>query len=416
VLSPVARLLLPHVLSREFPHVKIREHLRSALLSLHSTGAVTLKASELRALNAINRPVGRADKKVRVKVRWRRGPTLPDAFEISPHDWDTVHYWYQQMIESFAGDATYLKAGALASATVWAGHLGVTESMVREEIARTRSRYRWQEIDNRHGSEPRIELLDKYAARQGLFLVAGTLIDQIPTAKGTYDDDRWNDFLRYRARGADPELTGRWIDAPPPESENYEIFSAPAPEWQQKRPSEDFLAELTSGVSEGWIVLAGSRSASAWDRRFTNQLDIAVVDRRTATSLARVLEAPDSERYAALPYWTAQHDCTVKETEEECGRSGSAVVHVEPVERFQHVPNADNQGYGQRFRIMPVQIAFHQEMPLQQTESLRRGLSESYSLPGPRDRRCTRLETIVWPPRMGRRSGCSGSEVRGMVE
>src|SRR5437763_11358417 len=91
----------------------LRQHVRSALPSLHSTGAATLNASDLRALKAINRPVRRADKKVPVKMRWQRGRKLAGAFEVSPHDWDTVHYWYEHMLESFAGDGSYLKAGAL---------------------------------------------------------------------------------------------------------------------------------------------------------------------------------------------------------------------------------------------------------------------------------------------------------------
>jgi hypothetical protein len=383
VLSPAAGLLLPHALSREFPHVKIREHLRNALLSLHSLGAVALKPAEISALNAINRPIERADKNVSIKVQWQQGRETAGAFEVSPHDWDTVHYWYDDMLECFAGDAAYLKAGALAATKHWAAHLGVTESMVRDEITRTRNRYSWQETANDHGSEPQIELLDKYVARHALYLVAGKLMDQIPTAKGMYNDDRWNDFLRYRARGGDPELTGRWIDAPPPAPENYEIFTAPPLEWQQKRPSGDFLGELTSGVSEGWIVLTGQRSISAWDRRLTTYVNAALVDRRTASSLGRVLEDPNSDRYATLSFWQAHYDCTVQEAEQECRRTGSALASLEQIDSLEAVQNGDDKIYEQRFYLTPVEIAFHQELPLQQTDPFRRGSSENYSLPAP---------------------------------
>lgn len=408
VLSPFARSLLPHALSRDFPHVKIREHLRNALLALQTAGATALKRGTLRALKAINRPLGRADKQAQVTVNWQHSGDQTDAFEVSPHDWDTVHYWYDNMLEGFAGDGNYLKTGALAATRYWASRLGVTESMVRDEIRGTRSRYRWEETGNSHGSEPRVELLDKYVARHALFLIAGTLVDQIPTAKGTYDDDhRWNDFLRYRVRGADPELTGRWVDAPPPAPDNYEIFSMPAQEWQQTRPVEDFSAELTSGVSEGWIVLVGNRSLSAWDRSFTSQVDCALVDSRTATSLVRVLEAPDSRRYAALPFWDVHYDCLVTEAEEECRRFESKLAHVERADRFE--PNANNgneRGCRSRFYLLPAQIAFHQELPLQENDPLRYSLRGAYSLPAPEI-----AAPLSWTRAFGRSEWCDAKGV-----
>jgi hypothetical protein len=384
VLTPAVLALMPHALSRQFPHVKIREHLRSTLLSLEIAGAASLKPREHKALNEVNRPVGETDETATVNVHWPEGEVTKDAFEISSYDWDTNQYWYDAMLRSFAGDAAYLKNGAFAAAKFWAGRLGVTDSMVQAERTDERGRYRWQETSNRHGSEPHVELLDKYVARQALFLIAGTLVDQIPIKKTRDYDDRWNDFLRYRSRGADSELTGRWIDAPPAEPENYQIFAAPLSEWRETLSDEDYLAELTSGVADGWIVVAGDRRVSAWDRNFTSHIDTALVDSRTASSLVRIFEAHDSDRYSGLPTWDVHYDCTVKEAEGECRRPESKWAHIERADRFQrNAKSKRDQDYGSRFSIVPTEIAFHQELPLHETDPLWRGSSRHYSLPTP---------------------------------
>jgi len=371
VLVPAASALVPHAVSDTFPHVKIRGHLAGALRAMHATDGSVLDSDALRALDATNRPVGSVP---RPQPTTKRAPRKDDHLSGGDalQDWDTSHYWYRPMLEGFAGGVVELEERAFASAVRWFARLGVTDARAEEERNGVRDRYKWQQLRNDHGEEPAVELLSMHAARHALFLVAGELVRDVPVIEESYGEP-WSHFLRYRARGADAELTGRWVDAAPPAPDNYGVFSSAPADWRDGRTDDDHVAELTAGVPPGWLVLAGSRDASTYERRFSTEVAAALVDRITAKALVRVLEDPHPRRYAYLPTWEAHYDCALTEAEVEAGRRGTELAYVK----------GESIGLDGRFRLIAGHLDFHQELPLHAHDPEWSGSSRRYNLLAP---------------------------------
>ncbi|BCS35486.1 hypothetical protein TBR22_A47170 [Luteitalea sp. TBR-22] len=396
MLKPFADSLLRHALSADFPHVKIRAHLSGAIRAANAAAALELSPDTLRALEAINRPQGEVHKDAAFVAAplLARGLLESDGIEID--DWDTKRYWYQPMMESFPVEPRELAESVQLAAKKWSARVGVTKLGADTQRANMRDRYEWSDIDNRQGQEPRVELLEMHGARQALFLLAGDLIDQIPVRSGDWFD-RWPSFMRYRARGADPELTGRWVDAPPAVPDNYGIVREPIVEWCKNRKEEAYLRELTAGVPKGWFVLSGSRQASEWNWSYSYTVDAALVDARTACSLVRLLEDPDQDAHGYLPFWEPHYDCTVLEAYEACC-TGSDLAHVK----------GEHAGRNGRFRLFTTDIGFSQELPLHSSDSSWPGTSRRYILPSPRI-----ADTLGWRRAFGQPSwrDSSGAEV-----
>jgi hypothetical protein len=301
------------------------------------------------------------------------------------------------MLESFPAEPKELAAAVDLAAKKWSARVGVTQLEADAQRTRVRDRYEWSDIDNRQGSEPRVELLEMHGARQALFLVAGDLIDQLPVRGGTAYD-RWPYFMRYRARGADPELTGRWVDAPPPVPDNYGNVREPIGEWCKGRNDAAYLQELPLGVPEGWVVLSGSRQASEWNWSYSYSVDTALVDALTSASLIRLLEDPDPDHHGYLPFWDPHYDCTVAEADEACRTPGSDLAHVK----------GEHAGRSGRFRLFATDIGFSQELPLHDSDSRWPGSSRRYILPSPRI-----VEALGWRRVFGQPSwrDSAGAEV-----
>lgn len=396
ILKPFAAGLLSHALSRDFPHVKIRAHLSDALRAASKAGALMLSSETINALDAINRPQSEVAKDAVVAVPLlARGLVDSDGIEID--DWDTKRYWYQPMLESFPAEPKELAAAVDLAAKKWSARVGVTQLAADAHRANVRDRYEWSDIDNRQGSEPRVELLEMHGSRQALFLVAGDLIDQMPVHGGN-SYDRWPYFMRYRARGADPELTGRWVDAPPAVPDNYGNVREPIRDWCTRRDDAAYLRELTAGVPDGWVVLSGSRQASEWNWSYSYSVDTALVDARAAASLVRVLEDPDPDSHGYLPFWDPHYDCTVVEAYDACRTPASDLAHVK----------GEHTGPNGRFRLYAMDIGFSQELPLHSSDAKWPGSSRRYILPAPRI-----VEALGWRRSFGQPSwrDSSGTEV-----
>ncbi|HXO28686.1 MAG TPA: hypothetical protein VOA80_15160 [Thermoanaerobaculia bacterium] len=331
VLRSAVPSLIPHTLSRELPHAKIRHHLKQVLLAIEASFPGTLGV-DLAAIERINMPVAVVPHQTAHPIPVRNQPeqesVAEDEDRLTPDPMDTIRYWYEPLARCFAGDPRHVQQTVVQKATDWLGRLEITRSAVDADDAQLGKqlgdRYDWGTTSNHHGSQPQVELLRLYGERHGLYLAAGELVDTTPVVETTWSDGpgtEWGDWAPYNLRGADPALPARLLDAPPPLADNYGIFASPVDQWVKKEEPDAFSGELAVPGEATWIVVVGERQGLAIDRSFTAEVRSALVSPRAACALVRLLES--ESRDAFLPFFELQYDHIIPEIEQVLGQAGS---------------------------------------------------------------------------------------------
>jgi len=377
VLRNIVGRLIPHVISRELPHAKIRHHLKQVLLAIEQNFPDSLSEEDLARVERINRPVaiiqerpiqstiGRGDQELSLLEKEDRNRIVPDSM-------DTLPYWYRPLAECFTGDD--IESIVVRRATDWMARLGVTRRAVEAEELLVRDRYDGKSTYNDHGSQPQVELLQLYGERHGLYLAAGELIDSVPVLESRWADgarNEWDDWARYHLRGADPGLPARLIEAPPPLADNYGVFSSSVDDWKRKEEPAAFSRELEVPGEAEWIVVAGYRRGFEYDRSFSVWVDSALVSPGTARALARLLESGSREVY--LPVIKLREDCILPDLEDED-------EIVEAASRLEDVQQDHKAGDG-RFFLEAWTARFCQEAPLHDLDPWWPGNGRNYALP-----------------------------------
>jgi hypothetical protein len=182
-------------------------------------------------------------------------------------------------------------------------------------------------------------------------------------------ENEWDDWGRYNLRGADPALPARLIDAPPPLTDNYGVFSSPVDIWRKKEEPDAFFRELELLEEPGWISVASLRKGFGYDRSFTATIDSALVSPCTAGAMARLLESASQEAF--LPLFELSYDSVLpnmaRELEDAERRSGSV--------RGEH---DDEDG---RFVLKAWTVQFYQEAALHSLDPLWPENGRHYGLP-----------------------------------
>lgn len=378
VLRSAVPRLVPHAVSRELPHAKIRHHLTQVLLAIEESFPGSLDPGEIVRLKKVNRPVEVVprDGAAQLIPRWGDWDQEPEEAEdedhLVPEHEDTVLYWYKPLVDCFVGNRTEIQRETIRSAAGWMAWLGVTRSAVKAENLKVGSRYQGQSTSNYHGSQPSVELLRLYGERHGLYLVAGELIDSIPvfeTHGSEGSKSEWDDWAHDDMRGADPALPARLIDAPPPLADNYGVFSSPVDIWRKKEEPDAFFKELEILGEPSWIIVAGHREGFEYDRSFTVEVESALVSPRTAGALARLLESAGREAF--LPIFDPYYACIIPKMEKELEE---AELRPEPL-RGEH-NSGDNL-----FVLKAWTARFYQEAAQHGFDPLWPGTGRHYGLP-----------------------------------
>lgn len=361
VLGKSVARLIPHAVSRELPHAKIRHHLKQVLIAIEERfpGSLDLKTIEL--LKQVNRPVAVVPRNKATPLALGWGDWDEDAEDSSDEDrltleaMDTVRYWYQPLVECFAGNRAEILQATRRRAADWMSWLGVTRSAVKAESLKVDSRYQGQSTHNDHGSQPSVELLRLYGERHALYLVAGELIESLPvleTHSSEVAEGEWGQWANYNLCGADSALPARLIDAPPPLADNYGVFASPVETWAKKEEPDAFLRELAVPWESGWIVVAAHREGFAYDRSFTAEVESALVNPQTAAALTRLLESAGSD--AVLPHVELAYTCTLPTLETE----------MEESERWRALIRGEHNSEDGRFVLQAWVVRFYQEAAL----------------------------------------------------
>jgi hypothetical protein len=333
-LVPHAARIAEHALTKELPHAKIRHHAREVILAIGRAVPDALDAGLVGRIRAVNQPVGLVEPR---KDAWSPVPARRETSERE-QAWpdyhfdgmDTLPYWYQPLARVF--DVTQDDIGDIAYEWI-VRRWGITRSMVEAGWPEERKRLDYAQYSHRHGSEPLVEILERYADRHGLYMAAGTMIDtRAVVDDGPRQGDKWADWSRDHLREADPALTAHLLSPAPPETpEHYGRFREPYDAWRKNERIEDFRAELnavplplpqvcdretadsiTSGEAE-WLVIAAERSGSFSERVFLTKVEAALVSPRTAEAMQRLIH--DSPREISVPEFNMGHDTLLAELE-----------------------------------------------------------------------------------------------------
>lgn len=371
--NAVARLV-PHAVSRELPHAKIRHHLKQVLLAIEKSFPGSLSSDELATLERVNRPVAIVQERATpstLSLYDRELWSTEDTDRITPDPMDTVRYWYQPLARCFAGED--IERSVVRRAADWMARLGITRSAVEDERSQLGDRYDYGQMNNDHGSQPMVELLRLYGERHGLYLAAGELIDSVPVLETTWTDgtgNKWDDWARYKLRGADPALPSRLVDAPPPLADNYGVFSSPVDLWRKKEEPDAFSRELEVPSEPGWVVVAQNRDGFDYDRSFSATVNSALVSPTAAGALARLRESESREAF--LPSIELPYDSTLPELEAEMAE--------EAAYRHEGIRGEHDAGNG-RFVLKAWIVWFYQEASLHSVDPWWPVTGRNYVLP-----------------------------------
>ncbi|THF60379.1 ATP-binding protein [Pseudothauera rhizosphaerae] len=306
-LRPHVETLLRHALSRDFPHVQIRELAKRTLLAVEDVLPGTLDAETRLQIEAVNQPVA-----VHVIEGMRRHLSDARNYEgrFDFNSLDTLPYWYAPLGRRFnlGGD----EVAVLAEKWI-CDRWGVFGHTVPQPGNRGHDRD-WHLTRNDHGSLPIIEEGRTYLEYHAMLLVAGELIDSRPNTLRSPDSsyDRWEYWLQSHL----PTHSRCWLSelrAPVPLEAQLHGLATPQEDWLKPTvPSAfDHCLGLRSSGNNDCLIVAAAVDIHESGRRERHRIESALVSPQSAHALLRALQAiGDPTPYRIPP---AGHDLEIDE-------------------------------------------------------------------------------------------------------
>ena len=154
----------------DWPHALLREVARLTVLEWANTSPSSGDNAD-EGLQLANRPHACSIDRVR---EWQRAAREREGMRFSFDSMDTVPYWFASAARIFALPTDEFEIRA----EHWiVDELGFNDEIVCESAGFFRRRFGYVHSDNRHGSQPRVENLQRYLEWHSMFLVAGELAD-----------------------------------------------------------------------------------------------------------------------------------------------------------------------------------------------------------------------------------------------
>ena len=278
--------------SREWPHALLREIARITLSEVQWQMTIPAATSQS-TISFANRPTA-------CQVE-RRSPTgqdrrRDDDIRFRFDRWDTIPYWFEPLGRVF-GIATSEVETRTEGWVV--DQLGFDETTVRTDRPTLRDRYRYGQLSNNHGMQPRVEDLQTYLEWHAMFLVAGELADAgTPIVVRDYEppEDPWSYWLAWYV---DP--TARlWVSDqrdPVPLDRHLPTVDPPRETWRDISHA-NFDHELLAGEA---LVVNASIYTSHRDLYEITQLHSALVTPEPAESLLLCLQNSPTPYHHPLP-------------------------------------------------------------------------------------------------------------------
>lgn len=221
-------------------------------------------------------------------------------------DTDTLPYWYAPAARVFGvGLDTFATMAERWICDVWAVP-GDPWRFAQEPRQPRFSNLEYGLSSHRHGSDPTVERLARYAEWHAMFRVMGELLE-----KGHFRTDRYSEtFENWLARSLPTERSFWFSDllgAPPLETrfwaEDHEL--ADTESWRTPVETARFRSELTS--NDNAFVVAGAFNRTDRDISEYVRISSALVSSKTAHALASALETAQDSMDFCLPGGRDEH-------------------------------------------------------------------------------------------------------------
>ncbi len=297
--------LVFHALNKDFPHAKIREHAKQALLSITAQNPEILDQILLEKIKSINEP----KKIIPTRKAYVEDQAEPDIGEISTVEtedleidfeeishkisreeyrrefnnsafnfyiMDTIEDWFAGLGRPF-GENGY---GVAAAAMKWVSAWNITEEMCDNNHKWLRKCFGGDTMIFRYKNEfPPILGLKTYVEYHCQYLVAGEWIENKPVhINGTeFDYYTWQNWVSNNIYDVDPAIISRLTDHPTLYPENYGISPKNFDKWAALDDNEEFARLLTDEQSDDWLVINESSEAHFYDYSLRVQISAVTV-------------------------------------------------------------------------------------------------------------------------------------------
>ncbi|RIJ09707.1 hypothetical protein DXT77_14765 [Pseudomonas sp. 91RF] len=301
--AQVGALLLDIALDQTFPHLLLVSFARDACLKLVDAGALVFDPSQIEQLNATGRSALRpltGSSRRPPRVRNRSGE--PERrFQFDPMD--TVPYWYDPMLDSFANVSQDL---LLTTAETWIidrwGYPGEIRSYDAERQQGRISSHDWALTRNNHGTSPTLERLHTHLEWHALWCSVGELLRTEPLAKKEHSD--WSSLPRrvaHQMLTQPPCWSADLLGPVPLRSDFWRKSNEPLAVWVEQVSELRMRKELIPTDCPGHILVGGEWRLVNADRVETLSISSALVERELAGSLVRALQTMESTWDYTIP-------------------------------------------------------------------------------------------------------------------
>jgi hypothetical protein len=293
-LLPMLDRLAAIATDRKLPHMLIREHAKSAVLTLVHHGR-TVPPGILEAVRNSNIPkLARVatDPSRRPHMTWEDTKERRFRFDAM----DTVQYWYIPLLRQFAdlGKVELLDELERWIVDEWHAPHEVHQWDTRPRKARFSDR-RYQLWSHSHGGLPIIGRYGTYLEWHAMFCAAGALIEKRALAKSEYEGDSLEHWIEANLLTAPPLWLTDMRD-PSPLDPSLWVESTQSEQNRISRASKnDFLSAVQpigNGI-QSFVTVEGSWKAAFTTREVRTEISSALVTSGTAAALARALQAAE---------------------------------------------------------------------------------------------------------------------------
>lgn len=287
------------------PHILIRAFAKDAANKLVSRGILKLSEEQLELLNRAN--TGGVPRKKSSNPYARDLSSSPPA-EENPRRFhfdsmDTLPYWYLPAVRVFA-DLTLAEFTDVAEHWIVERWNAPTERQHWDNDPR-RHRFperRWGLWSNDHGSRPTIERFDTYLEWHGMCCAIGELLESRPLlAKVPNSYSGFEEWLCSELLSCPPFWLADFRGPKPLESRFR--LTAPPDGFTDGVSDDEFLLEIGIGADrKGMIVVEGLHRTGSSEFALDAQIQSALVQPETATSLLRALQTIEEPVRYGIPH------------------------------------------------------------------------------------------------------------------
>lgn len=284
-------------LDDSFPHLLVRSFARDACEKLIEAGQTSLTDAECDLLKSVNEtPLPRKPEVRKTGIPGHGLSVFLDKdHRFNFNSLDTIPYWYQPMLRSFADVAigNFLREVERWIIDVW----DYDDDSLDWNKERQRGRFRHDNgslSSNGHGSKPTLEHLRTHLEWHAMWCAAGELLKTEPlTPSG---EDCWDELSDQisREKLVEPPLWSADLRTSIPlTARNWRPDTQALDDWVSKVDEAIYRTEIFPDDSPEYMVVDGSAERRSSDRSERVSICSALVEPATARFLLRALQTMD---------------------------------------------------------------------------------------------------------------------------